>query len=162
MDGASDRLDYFRFTLTAARTVELALRRQDANGDLYLEDGDGNGLSSSENQGDANESIAESLGAGAYYVRVAARAGGNDNYRLRYKVSPGPEQSTPENSAASGSPAITGTAQVNETLSADTAGIADANGLNNVEYSYQWVRTYRRRGHGHCGRHRLHLHAGTA
>ena len=126
VNGASDRLDYFRFTLTAARTVELALRRQDANGDLYLEDGDGNGLSSSENGGDANESIAESLGAGTYYVRVAARAGGNNNYRLRYEISPAPEQSTPENSAASGSPAITGTAQVHETLSADTAGIADA------------------------------------
>ena len=141
VNGASDGLDYFRFTLTAARTVELALRRQDANGDLYLEDGDGNELSSSENGGDANESIAESLGAGTYYVRVAARAGGNNNYRLRYGISPGPEQSTPENSAASGSPAITGTAQVNETLSADTAGIADANGLSNVEYAYRWVRT---------------------
>ena len=47
----------------------------------------------------------------------------------------------PENSAASGSPAITGTAQVHETLSADTAGIADANGLSNVEYAYRWVRT---------------------
>ena len=141
VNGASDRLDYFRFTLTAARTVDLALRRQDANGDLYLEDGDGNGLSSSENGDDANESIAESLGAGTYYVRVAARAGGNNNYRLRYGISPGPEQSTPENSAASGSPAITGTAQVHETLSADTAGIADANGLSNVEYAYRWVRT---------------------
>ena len=141
VNGASDRLDYFRFTLTAARTVELALRRQDANGDLYLEDGDGNGLSSSENGGDANESIAESLGTGTYYVRVAARAGENNNYRLRYGISPGPEQSTPENSAASGSPAITATAQVHETLSADTAGIADANGLSNVEYAYRWVRT---------------------
>ena len=141
VNGASDRLDYFRFTLTAARTVELALRRQDANGDLYLEDGDGNGLSSSENGGDANESMAESLGAGTYYVRVAARAGGNNNYRLRYGTSPAPEQSTPENSAASGSPAITGTAQVHETLSADTAGIADANGLSNADYAYRWVRT---------------------
>ena len=47
----------------------------------------------------------------------------------------------PENSAASGSPAITGTAQVHETLSADTAGIADANGLSNVEYAYRWVRS---------------------
>ena len=47
----------------------------------------------------------------------------------------------PENSAASGSPAITGTAQVHEILSADTAGIADANGLSNVEYAYRWVRS---------------------
>ena len=47
----------------------------------------------------------------------------------------------PENSAATGQPAITGTARVHETLSADTAGIADANGLSNVEYAYRWVRT---------------------
>ena len=53
----------------------------------------------------------------------------------------GREQSTPENSAASGSPAITGTAQVHETLSADTSGIADANGLSNVEYAYRWIRS---------------------
>ena len=47
----------------------------------------------------------------------------------------------PENSAASGSPAITGTARVGETLSVGTAGIADANGLSNVEYAYRWVRS---------------------
>ena len=54
---------------------------------------------------------------------------------------PADTPAAPENSAASGSPAITGTAQVHETLSADTSGIADANGLSNVEYAYRWVRT---------------------
>ena len=43
------------------------------------------------------------------------------------------------NSPATGTPAITGTAQVGETLTADTSGIADADGLANVSYSYQWV-----------------------
>ena len=43
------------------------------------------------------------------------------------------------NSPATGAPAITGTAQVGETLTADTSGIADADGLANVSYSYQWV-----------------------
>ena len=43
------------------------------------------------------------------------------------------------NSAATGAPAITGTARVGETLTADTSGIADADGLANVSYSYQWV-----------------------
>ena len=130
VNGASDRLDYFRFTLTAARTVELALRRQDANGDLYLEDGDGNGLSSSENGGDANESIAESLGAGTYYEGASPAVGNNLPAAVR-----------DQRRRTSGSPAITGTAQVHETLSADTSGIADANGLSNVEYAYQWVRS---------------------
>ena len=43
------------------------------------------------------------------------------------------------NNPATGAPAITGTAQVGETLTADTAGIADADGLSNVSYSYQWL-----------------------
>ena len=42
-------------------------------------------------------------------------------------------------SAATGTPTITGTAQVGETLTADTSGIADADGLTNVTYSYQWI-----------------------
>ena len=43
------------------------------------------------------------------------------------------------NSPATGAPAITGTAQVGETLTADTSGIADADGLGNVRYEYQWL-----------------------
>ena len=44
------------------------------------------------------------------------------------------------NSVATGAPTITGTAQVGETLTADTSGIADTDGLSNVSYNYQWVR----------------------
>ena len=44
-----------------------------------------------------------------------------------------------ENSAATGAPAITGTAQVGETLTADTSGIADSDGLDNAAFSYQWI-----------------------
>ena len=36
--------------------------------------------------------------------------------------------------------AFSGTVQVGETLTADTSGIADADGLTNVSYSYQWIR----------------------
>ena len=43
------------------------------------------------------------------------------------------------NSPATGAPAISGTAQVGETLTADTSGIADADGLSNVQYEYQWL-----------------------
>ena len=55
---------------------------------------------------------------------------------------PGPVPGTAEttaNTPATGSPSISGTAQVGETLTADTSGIADADGLANVSYSYQWV-----------------------
>ena len=43
------------------------------------------------------------------------------------------------NTPATGEPAISGTARVGETLTADTSGIADEDGLTNVSYSYQWV-----------------------
>ena len=46
---------------------------------------------------------------------------------------------TLDNSPATGAPTITGTAQVGETLTADTSGIADADGLSNVQYEYQWL-----------------------
>ena len=45
-----------------------------------------------------------------------------------------------ENSPATGAPTISGTAQVNETLTADPSGIADADGLISLLYSYQWIR----------------------
>ena len=44
-----------------------------------------------------------------------------------------------QNSPATGTPTISGTTQVGETLTADTSGIADTDGLTNVSYSYQWV-----------------------
>ena len=43
------------------------------------------------------------------------------------------------NSPATGAPTISGTAQVDETLTADISGIADADGLTSVSYSYQWI-----------------------
>ena len=44
------------------------------------------------------------------------------------------------NTAATGKPTITGTAQVGETLTAVTTGIMDVDGLTNPEYKYQWIR----------------------
>ena len=49
-------------------------------------------------------------------------------------VTPGPP-----NSAATGAPTISGTAQVGETLTAGKSGIADSNGLTNTTFTYQWV-----------------------
>ena len=44
------------------------------------------------------------------------------------------------NSPASGTPTISGAAQIGQTLSASTSGIIDSDGLTSVTYSYQWVR----------------------
>ena len=41
--------------------------------------------------------------------------------------------------AASGAPIITGTTEVGQTLTADTTGIADGDGLNNATFAYLWL-----------------------
>ena len=42
------------------------------------------------------------------------------------------------NSPAAGQPAISGTVRVGETLTADTSGISDADGLEDAVFEYQW------------------------
>ena len=44
------------------------------------------------------------------------------------------------NNPATGAPTINGTARVGQTLTAATSTIADADGLTNVSYTYQWIR----------------------
>ena len=48
-------------------------------------------------------------------------------------------QQRQENTAATGSPTISGIVQVGQTLAASTTGIADTDGLTNAAYSYQWI-----------------------
>ena len=56
------------------------------------------------------------------------------------EIEPCPEDvDTPDNSPATGAPAISGTAQVGEVLEVNTSSIADADGLSNVQYEYQWL-----------------------
>ena len=45
----------------------------------------------------------------------------------------------PPNTEPTGLPAVTGTAQVGETLTADTSAIDDADGLTNATFEYQWL-----------------------
>ena len=51
----------------------------------------------------------------------------------------GPAEAPPTNNAAAGAPTISGTPQVEQTLTADTSSITDEDGLTNVSYSYQWI-----------------------
>ena len=51
----------------------------------------------------------------------------------------GPGDEEERNSPATGQPAISGTLQVGETLTASPSGIADADGLDNATFSYQWL-----------------------
>ena len=47
---------------------------------------------------------------------------------------------TDDDTKATGAPAITGIAEVGEELTANTSGVTDGDGLNNVSYEFQWVR----------------------
>ena len=87
LDGSSDSVDYWRFTLSEARRVGVDLRQQDANADLFLEDAEGNVLYSSTEDGTANEWISRTLLAGTYFVRVEAQEEGANEFKLRYGVS---------------------------------------------------------------------------
>ncbi|MYD94593.1 MAG: hypothetical protein F4Y02_13080, partial [Chloroflexi bacterium] len=46
-----------------------------------------------------------------------------------------------KNRPATGAPVITGTAQVGQTLTADTSGIGDPDGIDDATFSYQWIAT---------------------
>ena len=63
---------------------------------------------------------------------------------LRFSTQTCPGGDTDTNTAATGAPAITGTAQVGETLTAGMGTIADTDGLTNStfpdDYTFQWIR----------------------
>ena len=48
------------------------------------------------------------------------------------------ELTVPHNTPATGVPAISGTVRVGETLTADTSGISDADGMDNATFTYWW------------------------
>ena len=73
-------------------------------------------------------------------VKVSVSFTDDDGYAESLTSAATPQVSPPPNQAATGQPTITGTPQVGETLSADTFGIGDANGLTNVQFSFQWIR----------------------
>ena len=87
LDGDGDSVDYFRFTLTEAKEVGLALRQLDADAHFTVEDGAGNVLHSG-TEADANNLwVSATLLAGTYYVRVEAQEAGDNDFKLRYGVS---------------------------------------------------------------------------
>ena len=99
------------------------------------------------NDGSADADIAGATDSG--YTLAAADVGRTIKVKVaftdrrgysetRTSVATGAVAAAPNN-PATGAPAISGTAQVGETLTVDTSGISDADGLDNVAYSCQWV-----------------------
>ena len=85
---------------------------------------------------------------GSTYALVAADEGKTVKVRITFTDDAGNGESltsaptatvTASNTPATGEPTITGTAQVGETLTANTTGIADSDGLINATFTYQWL-----------------------
>ena len=73
-----------------------------------------------------------------YRIKAINEHGTSERSRWYHIDTPAaPESAT--NNPATGSPAITGTVQVGETLTADTSGIADEDGLENATFTYRWL-----------------------
>ena len=87
---------------------------------------------------DSNTDVTIALPAGrACGAEGAVCTGGGKILSNRPEITvPGP---APVNAPATGAPTISGTAQVGETLTADTSGISDTDGLDNVSFAYQWL-----------------------
>ena len=73
-------------------------------------------------------------------IKVSVSFTDDDGYSETLTSAATAQVSPPPNQAATGLPTIAGTPQVGETLSADTSGIGDANGLTGVQFAYQWIR----------------------
>ena len=70
-----------------------------------------------------------------YVYRIKARNAHGLSERSEWFDANTPAAPSAANNPATGAPVITGTAQVGETLTADTSGIADADGLTGVSYA---------------------------
>ena len=98
------------------------------------------------NDGTSDSDIADATSSS--YTLVAADAGKTIKAKVAFTDDNGNDESLTStattavitaNTSATGAPTISGTVQVDQTLTADTSGIGDADGLTNVSYSYQWV-----------------------
>ena len=83
--------------------------------------------------------LADSEEGKAITVQVSFTDDAGNNETLTSTATDAVAAASAANSPATGAPTISGTAQVGETLTADKSGIADADGLSNVQYEYQWL-----------------------
>lgn len=80
--GTTDSEDYYRFELETRGEVNLELTGLSGDVDLYLYDANGNRVARSWNGGNSDETIAATLDAGTYYVRVVPYQSTESTYHL--------------------------------------------------------------------------------
>ena len=76
---------------------------------------------------------------GDYFVEVATVGTGTGTYTVEVEEVTTSSQMQAANTPAEGEPRIQGDPDVGETLSVDTTGITDADGLEGATFSYQWL-----------------------
>ena len=84
VNGVSDKVDYYTFTLSQPARIELTLSGLQHDADLVLERASGAVLASSTTTGTTDEGIELAIAAGQWYVRVVARARATNGYVLGY------------------------------------------------------------------------------
>ena len=128
----------------ALSSVKIVTLPASGKGTLEL---DGSAIAS----GDLPQTVTRAdIDAGKLTYTPPANANGSAYASFTFKVNDGTDDSasaytltldvTALNDPATGTPTITGTAQVGQTLTAVTSAIMDADGLSNVSYAYQWIR----------------------
>ena len=108
---------------------------------------------------DSDSTEADITGAtGSSYTLVAADQGktikvkvsftddGDNDESVTSAATAAVTAAPPPNNPATGAPTISGTAELGETLTADTSGISDADGMTGATFTYQWV-SYNRSGY---------------
>ncbi len=75
----------------------------------------------------------------AHTIKVRVNFTDDDGYAEELTSAATGTVNRPPNATRTGLLAVTGTVQVGETLSVDTSGISDANGMSNPQYGYQWT-----------------------
>ena len=136
--------------LVVGETATLQATMTDANGyEIKLADYGGGRWVAWETSDSAVVTIEGTVPVPGTYARspsVTAVAAGSatitathGDFLVETQVSVGTATQTSANTAPTGLPTISGTARVGETLTASATGIADADGLSNATFAWQWV-----------------------
>ena len=151
-------VDWFKVALEASKTYRFRLRGAGSSGgtlaDPYLRltrtpsifDGGIFGqaeVNDNRSTTDRDSELTYRMGSRGKDIFIEASAGGSaatgtGTYTIEVEEVTATEQAA--NTPATGVPGITGSPRPGETLTADTSGIADEDGLTDPQFTYQWVR----------------------
>jgi hypothetical protein len=121
----TDKLDFYRFSLSGSSNFTTTLKRLKDNADLTLFDSDRRRIAISKNVGSADESISTVLEKGDYFIRIDQKGTtDNTNYRLRFSTTP---FIRPEQAGNSRAEARAITVSSTPGLFQDSVGTADTN-----------------------------------